>query len=357
MTNDLIEAHVRRFTWRAQNIYGVADQANASPLYAELSTQIANDPEILQLVIRADSHTTVANLLFGAVHFLLLGGVQHPLAAFYPSLVDDPSLVAEAYPHFRAFCLEYAAEIEQIITTRTVQTNEVQRCTGLLPAFAYLAQRGNNAPLHLLEVGASLGLLLLWDSYNYHYPSVGQLSANSPVQLMCEVRGQYLPPIPLHFPVVTSRIGIELHPVDLADEAATRWVQALIWPEHRERAHLFQQALALARRNPPPIIAGDMVAQLPSVLADLPPDGIICLYHSYTLNQCPKAVGAAVHDLLLAHSQRQPLYRISLEWYSGQQQPHLELFTYHAGKVEQELLAYCESHGRWIEWLAEAHVT
>jgi hypothetical protein len=44
-------------------------------------------------------------------------------------------------------------------------------------------------------------------------------------------------------------------------------------------------------------------------------------------------------------------FRISLEWYSGQNQPHLELFSYIRGTVESELLAYCESHGRTIEWL------
>lgn len=351
MTDDLIQAHARRFAWRATNIYGVADAANASPLYAELSAQVATDPEILQLVAQADSHTTVANLLFGAVHFLLLGGVQHPLAAFYPSLADNPRPVAEAYPQFRVFCLEYATEIEQLITTRTVQTNEVQRCTGLLPAFAYLAQRVNGTPLHLIEVGASLGFHLLWDRYDYRYPPVGQLIANAPVGLTCAVRGQYWPPIPVLFPTVASRVGIELQPVDLADEAATRWARALIWPEHLDRAHLFQQALVVAQRNPPPIIAGDMVEQLPSALADLPPDGVICLYHSYTLNQCPKAVGEAVNALLLARSQQRTLYRISLEWYSGQSQPHLELLTYHNGQVAKELLAYCESHGRWIEWL------
>ncbi|MEZ4867128.1 MAG: DUF2332 domain-containing protein [Caldilineaceae bacterium] len=355
MQQDPIAAHARRFAWRAEHIYGVADRANASPLYAHVSAQIATDPDVIRLVVNADSHTTTANLLFGAVHFLLLSGVTHPLADFYPSLTTAPRPVEDAYPHFRAFSLEYAETIEQIILTHTVQTNEVQRCTGLLPAFTYLAQKLNHRPFDLIEVGASAGLNLYWDRYAYDYQGSGQVGAGSPVQLTCEVRGEHTPPLLNHFPIVASRVGIELMPIDIDDEEAIRWVRALIWPEHRDRAHLFQQALTVARHNPPPIIAGDMVAQLPNVLSSLAGSRAICLYHSYTLNQCPRAVGEAVEQLLLEHSRRQPLYRIALEWYGGQVYPHLELFAYRHGTVTRELLAYCESHGRWIAWLVGAN--
>jgi hypothetical protein len=54
---------------------------------------------------------------------------------------------------------------------------------------------------------------------------------------------------------------------------------------------------------------------------------------------------------LLAFAQTRDLFRISLEWYAGQAQPHLELISYQSGAMESELLAYCESHGRHIEWL------
>lgn len=357
MNNDLITAHARRFAWRAQHIYGAVSSANASPLYAHLSLQIADDPEILQLVVDADRHTTVANLLFGAVHYLLLGGIAHPLAEVYPSLTENPKPVAEAYLLFRAFCLEQVDAIQQLVMTRTVQTNEVQRCTGLLPGFTYLAQRLHEMPLSLIEVGASLGLNLLWDRYHYHYQNIRDqdtehVNTGSLVLLACEVNGENRPPIPTSFPKIASRIGIELMPVDLYDEEAIRWIRALIWPEHLDRARIFAQALAVAQANPPPILAGNMVERLPEVLANVPADNALCLYHSYTLNQCPQSVGEAIHELLLTHSQQRPLYRLVLEWYNGQAHPHLDLYTYRDGSVTQELLAYCESHGRWIEWVA-----
>jgi len=34
-----------------------------------------------------------------------------------------------------------------------------------------------------------------------------------------------------------------------------------------------------------------------------------------------------------------------------QSHPHVDLYTYQDGKTHEELLAYCESHGRWVEWV------
>ncbi len=103
------------FEKHGKNIYGSPSPLNSSPLYANLSLHIAADPEILLLVAEADRTTTITNLLFGTVHFLLLSGVQHPLSKFYPDLTPDPHPLADAYPSFREFCLEHADEIRQLV--------------------------------------------------------------------------------------------------------------------------------------------------------------------------------------------------------------------------------------------------
>jgi hypothetical protein len=53
-----------------------------SQLYERLSLGIADDPELLAIADQAKSGQPVPNLFLGAVHFLLLGGVQHPLGHF-----------------------------------------------------------------------------------------------------------------------------------------------------------------------------------------------------------------------------------------------------------------------------------
>src|SRR5688572_16703973 len=89
-------------------IYRGTSPENASPLYAELAQRVAETPAILELLSEADRATQVSNLLFGAVHFLLLKGAAHPLVRYYPSLTPQPLPADEAFPAFRAFCLEHA---------------------------------------------------------------------------------------------------------------------------------------------------------------------------------------------------------------------------------------------------------
>src|SRR5262249_22117467 len=138
---------------------------------------------------------------------------------------------------------------------------------------------------------------------------------------------------------------------DPNDDEATRWLCALIWPEHRDRAALLEQALQLARQHPVPIAAGSAPVVLPNVLSQIPDDAALCLFHSYTLNQMPQPVREETLRVIAAYAANHRLFRISQEWYAGQEQPQLELYSYERGEVYQELLAYCESHGRWLQWL------
>lgn len=348
---DLMNELALRFEWHAKNIYGVSS-INSSPLYEQLSLEIAVDPAILSLVDTADLSQQVSNLLLGAVHFLLLSGITSPLANYYPSLSSNPLPRHEAYPHFRAFCLEHASTIRQLVTTKRVQTNEVHRCTALLPAFGIVASRTDNRPMALVEIGPSAGLNMLWDKYGYDYGLAGYTGdRQSPVQLDCMPQGSIHPPLPGLVPTVVDRTGIDLAPIDVRDDIAIRWLRSLIWPEHTDRVRLLEQAVQIALLDPPTLVKGNAVDLLPQILSTTPSDAILGVYHSYTLNQCPKPTRDKILELLTNFAQERDLFRISLEWYSGQEQPHLELFSYRNGKMESEVLAYCESHGRTIEWL------
>jgi hypothetical protein len=352
ISDDLINQLAQRFEWHAKNIYGVSS-LNSSPLYAQLSSEIAKDPAILALVTEADLSQQVSNLLLGAVHFLLLSGSTSPLVDYYPSLSPNARPRQEAYPYFRTFCLEHADTIRRLVTTQRVQTNEVQRCTALLPAFGVVAKRASHRPLALIEIGTSAGLHMLWDKYGYEYEESGQAGdVKSSVQLLCIPQGNIPPPLPDGLPMVGYRIGIDLAPIDVRDDSAIRWLRALIWPEHIDRAVLLERAVQLARLDPPSILAGNAAHFLPQILPMIPSETALCVYHSYTLNQCPQPIREKILDRLLEFSKERDLFRVSLEWYSGQDQPQLELFTYKEGKAKSELLAYCESHGRTIQWLA-----
>lgn len=351
MTVEILDDLAQRFAFHA-SIYGSANPENASPLYAHLSQYVATDQDILRLLVNADRATQVSNLLFGAVHYLLLRGEEHPLRAFYSSLTRQPGAPHDASSAFRDFCLQHAAEIEHLVTTKRVQTNEVQRCTGLLPAFSLIYQRTQPTPLSLIEIGSSAGLHLLWDKYGYHYARVGAKGdLNSEVQLHCSLVGQKIPHFPDGLPRVQSRTGIDINPIDIENEDEIRWVRALIWPEQTDRAELFEHAIGIARRDPPPIVAGNAADVLLEVVSTVPPDTVLCIFHSYTLNQCPENIRDQILRNIEEVAKSREVFRISLEWYGGQKQPQLELYSYTATSTRNELLAYCESHGRSMEWL------
>lgn len=333
----------------ARHFEGFAAHAgqNASPLYERVSLAISSDAEMLALAAHAASGP-VPNLFFGAVHFLLLQGAEHPLAAFYPTMTKMPRIDVDPYPAFRAFCFEHAEEIQHLLQTRRVQTNEVGRCSVLLPAFGIVA---DGRPLTLVEIGASAGLNLLWDRYGYDY-GIGRNCGDpgSPVQLSCALRGNRQPPIPEIFPKVAARLGIDLQPIDVHDSTAIDWLRALIWPEHTARVELLQCAVEVARHASPEILAGDALDLLPSIMTSVREETVLCIFHSFTLNQFSSEERKQLAGLLDEYGIKRDLHCISIADFTLEY-PQLTLLSYQDGVKTERLLANCSSHGLWLEWL------
>ena len=177
VTDDKLNELARDFVTFAEETYH-----GSSPLYYALARSVSEDRDLLDIASSARV-TPVPNLLFGAIHHLLLGGVASTLVSYYPSLTDEPLPPSGAYPHFREFCLAHEDKIRRLIATRLVQTNVVERCSYLLPAFALIAEEVPGTPLSLIDVGTSAGLSLLWDRYQYIYGSrIRAGLASSPVR-------------------------------------------------------------------------------------------------------------------------------------------------------------------------------
>ena len=323
----------------------------SSPLYSVLAKGVSEDRALLGICSSAHI-SPVPNLLFGAVHYLLLRGASSTLAAYYASLTDRPRLPSGAYPYFREFCLAHEAEIRRLMSTRLVQTNVVQRCSYLLPAFALIAGKVLGTALSLIDVGASAGLHLLWDRFQYVYEGrVTAGFASSPVRIETELRGECEPPIPEDFPTVAFRVGIDLHPIDLADPDSALWLRALIWPEHENRAAQLQAATALARDDPPELVKGDAVEVLPQVVEEAPAGSTLCIFHNSALICFPeedrRKFGAVIERL----SEARDIYWLSAEGRWGYDFIVLELVTLEAGVESSRELAKVDFHGRWLEWL------
>src|SRR5690625_4066217 len=167
----------------------------ASELYEYLSLKIAEDEELLELSAFAQKGQPIPNMLFGAVHYLLLQGKTHALRKYYPSIVEHPNGFETVFLAFKDFCQRYKAEIIGLLQTKLVQTNEVRRCAYLYPAFCYMFKKVAK-PLAQIEIGTSAGLQLFWDKYRYSYGTKKTYGAKkTTVHLTSKVTTESLPPL------------------------------------------------------------------------------------------------------------------------------------------------------------------
>ena len=316
------------------------------PLYSRLCREIVHDQALLSLAGHAMPGQPAANMLFGAVQYLLLDNVDHPLNAWYPAISGRVAPEEDPVPVFRDFCRRYRDEIVEVIATRRTQTNEVARCIALVPALALAADRSDH-PLAIVELGASAGLLLAFDRYRYIYGGKTWGPAGSAVQLSPELRGAS-PPLPEALRV-ESRLGIDLHPVDITAEREVRWLDAMVWPGHEQRRRHLRAAISLVAPDPPRVVAGDALELLPGILDSVPPGVNPVVLHSFALFQWDSDQRARLDGIL--RNAGRPVHRIWLEWFGYRHSlPLIRLFDYRAGTVTIETLGRFHHHGAWLEW-------
>jgi hypothetical protein len=335
-------------------LFAEKEAAGYSPLYERLALSVAEDGDLLHLASDTQAGQPYPNMLLGAVHYLLLKGAPHPLGHFYPSVEQPenaPNRASEATPAFRDFCLAHAAEITALLSTRRVQTNEVGRSACLMPAFNHVASLGN-APLALIEIGASAGLNLLCDRYHFDYGDLGVAGDHaSAVRLRCEVIGGNRPPIEA-VPAVGFRAGCDINVVDVRHPDERLWLRALVWPEHRERAANLEAAMEVARLEPPQLLEGDGVELLPSLLDLAPADLTVCVFHSFVFNQLAPDQVERFYEVLAEHAAKRPIFDLSFEHRRGTLGgPAVEMSRWVRGEWRRAVLARCHPHGATIEWL------
>ena len=317
-----------------------------SPTYEALSLAIADDPRLLALARECMVGQPIPNLFFAAVKRLLDNCVGDGLARHYARAAEGAPPGDGLAEWFARFCLGRGPEIVELVRTRRVQTNEIRRCSYLMPAFGTVSLDSGGMPLALIDVGASAGLNLLWDSYQYRYSDSSAYGpSNSGVAIECELRND-MPQIPAELPEVAFRRGVDLNPVDLSDDEEYLWMMALVWPDHPDRAALLRAARRIWLSNPPRVERGDALEVLPRILEEAPRDAALCVFHCHTLNQFPPDARAAFYEILQRESYERRVYHVSSEGES------MRVSRIAGGNTDTILAARRNAHGRWIEWLS-----
>ena len=289
-----------------------------SPLYQELCRIVAAEPSILAKLTHRRAGQQASFLFFAALHDTLLDGADHPLRDYYASLVREPRDPTDVRVSLLDFIRHHSDRLDELIRTRLVQSNVVRRAAALRYAL-WAVRRHTDQPIHLVEVGASAGLLLAVARYRYRIGGREFGNPDSTVVIDSEWRGpQPVPDLNDVAPIAT-RIGLDLHPIDVTDPDDCRWLTALVWPEERSAAALLAAAIAEAANEPPHIVAGDATEQCRRIGQDLPDGEPRLVFHSAVRMHVPAEQRAGFDAAIDTIGEGGPLFHA---WVEPPDAPH-----------------------------------
>lgn len=232
-----------------------------APLYERIVRAAAANEHVIDIVAAAPPESHVPNNLLASARYLLLGGAEHPLADAY-----SPGFQGDIGALFCDFVLAHRDEISELLATRHVQTNEVNRTAAIAPLLNLIGRRSGSS-IALVDMGCSAGLNLLLDRYRIEVGDVALGPAGARLRLTAENRGRPAVADPAD---IAWRRGIDRNPIDVTDPDEARWLESLIWPDHPERLRRMHAAIAEVRADPPPLVRADAVTGLRDALADAP---------------------------------------------------------------------------------------
>lgn len=297
--------------------------ARSSPLYERLARELSDEPAVAAL-LGDDVDWRAPLQLFSGLHYLVLSG----RAAW-----DD---VAAALRDERDFLRGW-------IATRGVHTNEVRRCWWLLPCFLEAARRFGASSVDLLELGCSAGLNLLWDRYRYVYANGSRGPRSSLV-----LGGVERVPVPRDLieraVAVRSRIGVDRDPPDLRSEEGVHVLKAFVWADQDERLDQLEHAVDVWRADPPTVVVGDIVDELPGLLARPGAGELLLVWATAALGYLPADRRARARELLA--SAGRPLAFVETR------QPLDGSHDHYGLRVNGDEVAHGDFHGAWLEWRA-----
>ena len=230
----------------------------ASPTYESYAMSAAESSALIDRLLDLPGGKQQPNLLLAAT--------RH--AAGLPEVNTD----------FAQHVLDAWDTIRPIILSRSTQTNEPGRCACILPALAQFEE-----PLAIIEVGAAAGLCLIPDRYGYDYgrAQLPAVEGGAPV-FPCRASDQT--PIPPSLPKIAWRAGLDLNPLDIRSDEDMQWLKTLVWPEQTDRLSRLEAAIAVARRDPPNVVAGDLLEATEALAAQAPTDTRLVIFHTAVLN-------------------------------------------------------------------------
>ncbi|MFC6287118.1 DUF2332 domain-containing protein [Nocardioides sp. GCM10027113] len=305
--------------------------------FEEWTTGVLGDPEVQEWLGTLPEPKRQPNLVFAAARW---HGVPAPgpYAGLRDALLGDDGAIRET------------------ILSRSTQTNEVGRLATLTPAFAQVA---GDEPVALIEVGASAGLCLYPDRWSYAWhTTAGTVRAGEGPTLECRVDGAF--PTEITAPAVAWRGGVDLNPGDVDDSDQMAWLTNLVFPEEEDRRERLGTAIGIARTDPPHLVKGDLLDELPRLVDEASEHGRVVVFHSAVIAYLEEADRRRYFDLVsglvadgrchwVSNEGKRVLPEVTA---TGPEIPE-ERQTFVLG-VDGQAVAWTHGHGRTMTWLGPA---
>lgn len=166
---------------------------------------------------------------------------------------------------------------------------------------------------------------------------------------------------------VSSRVGLDINPLDPADPEARAWLRALVWPEHADRRARLDAALEHAVRRPVRLRKGEAVRILADAVAGVADNAMPCVFVSNTLAHWNPEGREELVALLRELGMQRDLvfvlkeaFRVGLGLLSGGPDPAttdgrdvpeaLGAAVYLGGRERLFRLGSAGMHGGWLDW-------
>lgn len=283
----------------------------------------------------------------GAIHALARSGWEPNLTKAYPpNPTSEKALwvaINDALQHNDTFLTERLSS--------PPQTNEVARSGLILGAMLHLGAI-TRLPFELFELGASAGLNLAFDEYNYDLGEGRRWgSGKAPLTVPCMWRGS-TPPLGAPIEVV-ARSGCDLRPIDptKADDRAR--LISYVWADQQHRLHRVEAALAHAAAHGRIVDRADAAEWIERKLS-VPqiPGTTRVLMHTIVWDYLPAAIKARIEAAFngagAAATRERPFAHLAIESDEIRGSARISLTVWPDGRTVT--MGRGDFHGRWAEW-------
>lgn len=319
---------------------------------------------IASVLLDAPESQQRASMLLAAVHNLVLAGVEHPLRTYFPTVSRDHRPIdGRLGSTFVDFVKCFEAELRHLMSSRTVQTNEVGRAAAVRLAIAAMCAEMPDSKVDVVEIGASAGLLLSFDHYacrigDVTFPTPDSVSngvALEPVVLSGAVPSAWI----VSAPVVRHRIGLDISPLDVRSVEDRRWLHACVWPSQTDRHEQLDRAIRITQ-DVNPTMGATHAANVDKYITALPAGAATVVVSSWTLAYLSEDERTDVLDHLCTLSSRRTIGLVCLEGDgivpgiesaiepTGNLPLVISVTTFSDGKRNDRVLGAVGAQGDWI---------